>query len=152
MRRNQLPPHPVVRLMFLLNTLNQSSLRKMTLHPVIMIFLSGPPFFFFSFQNSIVGTSIHVESIHPSFSIPAFFFFLLYFFYYCFVSTSGGPHQQEVSLLSSLFYSRKTGSWKMRDSMELTNWIVLRISAYNVCSNNMYFFLKKSMIAQLLFA
>ena len=47
MRRNQLPPHPVVRLMFLLNTLNQSSLRKMTLHPVIIIFLSGLPFFFF---------------------------------------------------------------------------------------------------------
>ena len=70
-------------------------------------------------------------------------FFLLYFFYYCFVSTSGGPHQQEVSLLSSLFYSRKTGSWKMRDSMGFTNWIILRISAYNVCSNNMYFFLKK---------
>ena len=71
----------------------------------------------------------------PCFFLFSFVFFLLLFCFYV-----GGPHQQEVSLLSSLFYSRKTGSWKMRDSMELTNWIILRISAYNVCSNNKYFF------------
>ena len=86
--------------------------------------------------------------------VPCFFLFsflfCIFFFYYCFVSTSGGPHVQEVSLLSSLFYSRKTGSWKMRDSMELTKWIILRISAYDICSNNMYLFL--SVIAQLMFA
>ena len=86
----------------------------------------------------------HVESIHPSFSFPAFFiiFFCFYRHYYCFVFTSGGPHQQEVSLFSSLFYSTKTGSSKMRDSMGLTNWIILRITAYNICSNNMYLFFK----------
>ena len=41
MRRNQLPPHPVV------NTLCQSSLRKITFHPVIIKFPSGPRLFFF---------------------------------------------------------------------------------------------------------
>ena len=127
MRRNQLPPHPVVSLMFLVNTLYQSSLRKITRHPDIMIFLSGPPLFFFSknFKNC---------------TIPAFFFFFFLFcfvlFYYCFASTSGGPHQQEVSPFSSLFYSRKTGSWKMRDSMGLTNWIILRITGGNLQSNS----------------
>ena len=45
------------------------------------------------------------------------------FFYYCFDSTSGGPHQQEVSPCSSLLYSRKTFSWKMRDGMGLTKMI-----------------------------
>ena len=92
-----------------------------------------------------------MESIHPSFSFPVFFvlFCIFYFYrhYYCFVSASGGPHRREVSLLSSLFYSRKTGSWKMRDSMGFTNWIILKISAYNICSNNMYTFFF-SMIAQ----
>ena len=132
MRRNQLPPHPVLRLMFLLNTLNQSSLRKMTLHPVIIIFLSGPPLFFFS-KNSEVSVCIH-----PFRSLLFLLSFFVFIAIIIVLFLRRGVHINKKYLSSLLSFIQQR---QVRGKCE-TAWgsqIGFRISAYNVCSNNMYF-------------
>ena len=113
MRRNQLPPHPVLRLMFLLNTLNQSSLRKMTLHPVIIIFLSGPPFFFFQIKNFTFWEISEVTFV------------------------VGSTSTRSISILFSLLFEKDSFVENAREHGAHRFW-----SAYNICSNNMYLFFK----------
>ena len=66
MRRNQLPPHPVV------NTLCQSSLRKITFQPVIIKFLSGPRLFFFFFQKFWMHVCFNIQWRQKVFEVPFF--------------------------------------------------------------------------------